>query len=101
MQKTPSHSPLQPLFASWRKWWRAQTPNRQDRFAFIAPLAAVVLFMAAITAARYKAHGGTLPQTGSAINAAWSSGTTQTVATSAGIASGARLVPPDRQLFGL
>ncbi|MGI9150774.1 MAG: PAS domain-containing sensor histidine kinase [Limnohabitans sp.] len=51
MQKTPSHSPLQPLFASWRKWWRAQTPNRQDRFAFIAPLAAVVLFMAAITTA--------------------------------------------------
>jgi len=28
-----------------------QTPSRQDRYAFIAPLAAVVLFMAAITSA--------------------------------------------------
>ena len=35
----------------WRKWWRDQSPNKQDRFAFMAPLAAVVLFMAAITSA--------------------------------------------------
>jgi len=42
---------FKPLSALWRKWWREQTPNRQDRFAFIAPLAAVVLFMAAITTA--------------------------------------------------
>ncbi len=51
MQDTPSSSPLHPLTFRWRTWWRAQTPNRQDRFAFIAPLAAVVLFMAAITTA--------------------------------------------------
>jgi PAS domain S-box-containing protein len=44
-------SPIKPLTALWRKWWREQTPNRQDRFAFMAPLAAVVLFMAAITTA--------------------------------------------------
>ena len=42
---------LKPITLKWRKWWREQTPNRQDRFAFMAPLAAVVLFMAAITAA--------------------------------------------------
>ena len=51
MLKTSPTSLFKPLSALWRKWWREQTPNRQDRFAFIAPLAAVVLFMAAITTA--------------------------------------------------
>ena len=32
-------------------WWRRLTPSRQDRFAMLAPLAAVVVFMAAILAA--------------------------------------------------
>jgi PAS domain S-box-containing protein len=32
----------------WRAWWRRQTPHRQDRFAALAPLVAVVLFLAAI-----------------------------------------------------
>ena len=32
-------------------WWRRQTPQRQDRFAMLAPLAAVLLFMAAIVTA--------------------------------------------------
>jgi PAS domain S-box-containing protein len=32
----------------WRRWWRRQTPGRQDRFAMLAPLAAVALFLAAI-----------------------------------------------------
>ncbi|MGP1630416.1 MAG: PAS domain S-box protein [Giesbergeria sp.] len=32
----------------WRKWWRSLSPNRQDRFAALAPLAAVMLFLAAI-----------------------------------------------------
>lgn len=32
----------------WRHWWRRQTPTRQDRFAMLAPLAAVLLFLAAI-----------------------------------------------------
>jgi PAS domain S-box-containing protein len=51
MQKTSTVPFLQPLVRLWRTWWRKQTPNRQDRFAFMAPLAAVVLFMAAITTA--------------------------------------------------
>ena len=32
------------------RWWRAQSPTRQDRFALIAPLAAVALFLMAIVA---------------------------------------------------
>ena len=35
----------------WRKWWHGLSPNRQDRFAALAPLAAVLLFLAAIVAA--------------------------------------------------
>ena len=35
----------------WRTWWRRQSPNRQDRFANLAPVAAVVLFLAAIATA--------------------------------------------------
>ena len=32
-------------------WWRRQTPHRQDRFAVLAPLFSVLLFLAAIVAA--------------------------------------------------
>jgi PAS domain S-box-containing protein len=32
-------------------WWHRLTPNRQDRFAVLTPLAAVLLFLAAIVAA--------------------------------------------------
>ncbi len=35
----------------WRSWWRRQSPPSQDRFAVLAPLAAVVLFLAAIASA--------------------------------------------------
>ena len=36
---------------SWlRAWWRKQSPNRQDRYASIAPLVTVLLFLAAIIA---------------------------------------------------
>ena len=35
----------------WRTWWRSLSPMRQDRVAALAPLAAVLLFMAAIVAA--------------------------------------------------
>ena len=35
----------------WRRWWRRQTPVHQDRFAMLAPLAAVALFLAAIASA--------------------------------------------------
>ncbi|MEY4439636.1 MAG: multi-sensor signal transduction histidine kinase BphP [Pseudomonadota bacterium] len=51
MQKTSTFPFLEILISHWRSWWRKQTPNRQDRFAFMAPLAAVVLFMTAITTA--------------------------------------------------
>ncbi|MBI5277910.1 MAG: PAS domain S-box protein [Burkholderiales bacterium] len=37
--------------AWWRLWWRRQPPTRQDRFAMLAPLAAVMLFLAAIVSA--------------------------------------------------
>ncbi|MEY4712581.1 MAG: hypothetical protein RIS88_2031 [Pseudomonadota bacterium] len=33
------------------RWWRTQPASRQDRFAVLAPLAAVVLFLAAIVSA--------------------------------------------------
>ncbi|WP_343590422.1 PAS domain S-box protein [Paracidovorax wautersii] len=35
----------------WRRWWRSLSPTRQDRFAAVAPLAAVMMFLAAIVAA--------------------------------------------------
>lgn len=35
----------------WRSWWRSLSPTRQDRLAALAPLASVILFMAAIVAA--------------------------------------------------
>ena len=49
--KPSINSPLQTLNQRWRQWWRRLGPNHQDRFAFVAPLMAVVLFSAAITAA--------------------------------------------------
>ena len=35
----------------WRSWWRSLSPTRQDRFAALAPLAAVLMFLAAIVVA--------------------------------------------------
>src|SRR5215208_3279333 len=45
--------PHEPAAAAawWRRWWRRQTPVLQDRFAMLAPLAAVLLFLAAIISA--------------------------------------------------
>ncbi|MGZ5182071.1 MAG: PAS domain-containing sensor histidine kinase [Ramlibacter sp.] len=44
------HEPAAPV--AWlRRWWRRQTPGRQDRYAMLAPLAAVLLFLAAIVSA--------------------------------------------------
>ncbi len=41
-----------PASAPWyQRWWRAQSAHRQDRFAMLAPLIAVMLFLAAIVAA--------------------------------------------------
>lgn len=36
---------------AWITWWLRLSPSRQDRFAFIAPMASVLLFMAAIASA--------------------------------------------------
>ena len=43
-------APSIPL-ALWRRWWRKQSPSRQDRFITLGPLFAVVLFLAAVVAA--------------------------------------------------
>ena len=53
---------IQPLtppnpVASWRKWWQQQTPTHQDRFANLTPVAAVILFMAAIASAFWYLRG--------------------------------------------
>ena len=45
--RIPSTAPL----ALWRRWWRRQSPSRQDRFITLGPLLAVVLFLAAVVAA--------------------------------------------------
>ena len=44
------HDSAEPL-ALWRRWWRRQSPSRQDRFITLGPLLAVVLFLAAVVAA--------------------------------------------------
>ena len=53
MQDPPSPEllPEGPIPDWWRHWWRRQTPTRQDRYAMLAPLAAVLLFLAAIVSA--------------------------------------------------
>ncbi|MCB2017173.1 MAG: PAS domain S-box protein [Hydrogenophaga sp.] len=43
----PRRSPLD----WWRQWWRSQSPSRQDRFATLAPLLSVLLFLLAIAVA--------------------------------------------------
>ena len=35
----------------WRRWWRKQSPSRQDRFIALGPLFSVILFLAAVIAA--------------------------------------------------
>jgi hypothetical protein len=47
---TRSSRPVTPL-RWWRVWWRNLSPTRQDRFAAIAPLIAVLLFLSAIATA--------------------------------------------------
>src|SRR5687768_10334838 len=43
----PGSTPL----TRWRRWWRRQSPTRQDRFVTLGPLLAVMLFLAAVIAA--------------------------------------------------
>src|SRR5665811_2118426 len=40
-----------PLKLRFKNWWQRLTPQRQDRFAVLAPLAAVLLFLAAVVSA--------------------------------------------------
>jgi PAS domain S-box-containing protein len=52
MEITPAEpAPTPTLRGLWLRWWRSLSPTRQDRFAAVAPLAAVLMFMAAIVAA--------------------------------------------------
>jgi PAS domain S-box-containing protein len=45
------NAPMSKNKQSWlAQWWRSQSPTRQDRFALIAPLAAVAVFLLAIIA---------------------------------------------------
>ena len=44
-----SDSPRSALW--WRKWWRKQSPARQDRVMMLGPLLTVLLFLAAVIAA--------------------------------------------------
>jgi PAS domain S-box-containing protein len=48
MQIFSTSRPLNPLIDKWRAWWRGQAPHQQDRFAFLAPVFAVVMFLTAI-----------------------------------------------------
>ncbi len=45
--RPPASNPLR----WWRRWWRSQSAGRQDRFAMLAPLVAVLLFLLAIAVA--------------------------------------------------
>ena len=51
---TPKTPPLQSLPAAKKlfgRWWRSQSPSRQDRLATLGPLLSVLLFLAAIISA--------------------------------------------------
>ena len=52
----PAHESASTLSPSWTqrlfgRWWRSQSPARQDRFATLGPLVSVLMFLAAIVAA--------------------------------------------------
>ena len=54
MNPVPRGLPAKAVAASRRllgRWWRRQSPARQDRLATLAPLASVLLFLAAIISA--------------------------------------------------
>ena len=51
---TPNPAPYRPPSVQRRllgRWWRRQSPSRQDRFATLGPLLSVLLFLAAIISA--------------------------------------------------
>ena len=45
------HDRRRPRTNWWSRWWRRQPATRQDRYALLAPVASVLLFLAAIVAA--------------------------------------------------
>lgn len=47
---TPPLSAVKTPARWWRAWWRSLSPTRQDRFAALAPVASVLMFLAAIVA---------------------------------------------------
>jgi len=49
----PASNPKRPATqaAWWKRWWRRLPPSRQDRFATLGPLLAVLLFLSAIVVA--------------------------------------------------
>lgn len=49
-ETTPPNSPLTQA-VWWKRWWRRLPPSRQDRFATLGPLLAVLLFLSAIVVA--------------------------------------------------
>ncbi|MDR7149370.1 PAS domain S-box-containing protein [Hydrogenophaga palleronii] len=44
-------APRRPQTVWWKRWWRRLPPSRQDRFATLGPLLAVLLFLSAIAVA--------------------------------------------------
>ena len=40
--------PVRLIVQRWTNWWRKLSPSRQDRLAVLAPLAAVLVFLAVI-----------------------------------------------------
>ncbi|WP_374413239.1 PAS domain S-box protein [Hydrogenophaga sp.] len=47
----PPHQESSTPLGWWRRWWRRLPPSRQDRFATLAPLLSVLLFLSAIVVA--------------------------------------------------
>ncbi len=47
----PQHAMGTGFWRPWLRWWGSLSPVRQDRFAALAPVAAVLLFLAAILSA--------------------------------------------------
>ncbi|HEX5739064.1 MAG TPA: PAS domain-containing sensor histidine kinase, partial [Hydrogenophaga sp.] len=51
LQPSPKPAPRRPQTVWWKRWWRRLPPSRQDRFATLGPLLAVLLFLSAIAVA--------------------------------------------------
>ena len=47
----PPNKPSRESTTWWKRWWRKLPPSRQDRFATLGPLLAVLLFLSAIVVA--------------------------------------------------